>query len=378
MDLIELLSAIKLSPTNNEKSVPIDESDSSIKILVVSNIDLLSGLYLRAKLQEKKERYDYIILCGPFITPAELGSSTSSCSLTSLVSHFETICGQVIYLYGDTDPRVKMHPDLKDQEYDIGNLTTNSVDATEKKYMLHDKIYIAGYCECSVSTEQKCQTNSSEQNCQSNSSEQKCQSNSSEQNCQSNFSEQKCQSETIADKIDLNPINTTNITQKTIDDVELLLSRKKRMLKKTEEREHKSTLIFGINMKREVQFKDESIVPNGIFLFGYKYSESLISIFKNDKIRNCGIRLLIVPSIDDNFDYSSLQFSDDCHVLITSPFNKTGKYYDVNMDKVGSTWKVLRVEQYECNMTEVNIKRKIWMNKSNKFVIKNLNFKTRK
>ena len=119
MDLIELLSAIKLSPTNNEKSVPIDESDSSIKILVVSNIDLLSGLYLRAKLQEKKERYDYIILCGPFITPAELGSSTSSCSLTSLVSHFETICGQVIYLYGDTDPRVKMHPDLKDQEYDI-------------------------------------------------------------------------------------------------------------------------------------------------------------------------------------------------------------------------------------------------------------------
>jgi hypothetical protein len=49
-----------------------DYSDNQMKLLVVSNVNLLNGLRLRARLLDKKEQYDYILFCGPYITSTEI------------------------------------------------------------------------------------------------------------------------------------------------------------------------------------------------------------------------------------------------------------------------------------------------------------------
>ena len=64
-----------------------EELGLSIRLLIISNINLFHALRMRSRLLERKERYDFIILCGPLVEY----NKNSKNELGTIISMISTI-----------------------------------------------------------------------------------------------------------------------------------------------------------------------------------------------------------------------------------------------------------------------------------------------
>ena len=124
-----------------------DDMPKSLKVLVISDLDLPSSSLLSEFLVAKDPYYDAIIVCGPFlhqdaddddeITPEE--EAVAMGDISTILAQCENIVCRVLYLSTERDPRSTLDNQL--------HLTPNSVNIHNRRLSLVQGLQISGITE---------------------------------------------------------------------------------------------------------------------------------------------------------------------------------------------------------------------------------------
>eukprot|EP01041_Mallomonas_annulata_P011834 gene11834-24814_t len=119
-----------------------DFSPDHIRLLLVSDVDILSASRLAEFFVPKPPHIDCCIVCGPF-THSDIvtreDEAVAEGDMASTIAQLENIVCRVVYLPSDRDPVTSLAEQL--------NLTPNSVCIHARMMTLIDGLYIAGFAE---------------------------------------------------------------------------------------------------------------------------------------------------------------------------------------------------------------------------------------
>ena len=309
-----------------------EELGLSIRLLIISDINLFHALRMRSRLLERKERYDFIILCGPLVeynksAKNELGT------IISMISHFQTVCNKICYLLTEEDPFDNAGDIIMENLFFIKNnisfgITPNSRNISNEKIILTENLFIAGYSEITDINRDIITNDDNIYNAM---------------DILSN------------DQINTDSISTSSLT----------------LIKKNEKSEIEQLLMktiektsYDLEIKEILNDDDgddddrnnnndndkDTSINGGIFFFDYKYSESLDNFIMHEEFKNFNIKLMIVTAkTNDVVELAQKCPHNDCPILITESFNKTGNYYSVSMESVDDIWKVTDIMAHNFN-----------------------------
>lgn len=295
----------------------------SIKLLIVSDVDLLSA----SKISEKyvcgttRTFYDACIICGPFIhhpLHTKEDESVAIGDMASIIAQFENIICRVIYLSSNNEPITTLSQQLC--------LTPNSVNIYARSLPLLSNLYISGYTEKdNILTLYSSNDDSDDEQPQHRYGE-----NENDEEIDEEFNSYEVQ---------------TSISAKIIDE------------------------ILTNAPAYAYPNHSPSNPPNGIFILNYKYLHTLnhFLFFQNDLLQSSKIKLAIIlsPPIssssssssppsssfsdtqqDNNQKDSSIKLPTQLRGLtIVSPpsLRLTSKYNVVILNKINENWEVMEV-----------------------------------
>lgn len=265
-------------------------SPTSIRLLVCSDVDIISAARLSEKFVPMPPQFDGVILIGPFVQNplnTEEDRAVALGDMASIVAQFENIVCRVIYLPSESDPPNTLIEQM--------HLTPNSVGIHGRQLYLTKDLYISAFTEKGE--------------------------------------------ELVEHQTNVRPMKDEDVDEYDIDSVEVTsgisISIIQQLLQGTTASE-KNTPVT----------KDKDV---GLFVLNYHFAHTLnhFLFHLNDELDAAGVDLCIITSTKDNSASRLPKKFGRLHIAVPQSLRVGGHYTVIDLAFVNNRWSTQQVESYQ-------------------------------